>query len=476
MTIAYSTEPMNLDPYLNTAFIARWQANLVHDYLWENNKGSESEYIPNLAESWEWVDTLTFKIKLQEGVLFSNGRELEGKDVKFSIERILDPNTGSPRQGVYSPIDNIEIVDKYTVVINLSEPFPSLMPFLRMEVIIPEEAVPTIGTEPFGCGPWIFKTWDQGLQLIFERNPNYWKNPLPYLDELVIKYMPDYPARRVALAAGDVDMIDWMDSADYESLKNEANITVLPGLFKVIQYAAFNTQKPPLDNKILRQAIAMAIDREEIAEVYLYGLAPVTYAPMSSESPFYNLDWELDQGPNIERAKELLAEAGYPDGEGLPTIELSGSIGPEEPIGIAIQDQLKAIGVDAEIRTLEGAAALDYWAVKMSHDIAYLGDLFEDTDPTFIFQNYFSGNGGLNGINGFWTTPEIGDLLAELKSSTDTNKQKDLVNQIMEIFYDESPMIFTCLDLKFQAYANYVKDYYMYRSSQPDYDEVWLDK
>ncbi len=475
LTVAFSGEFANLDPHIGAATIDRLLADMVHQYLWRQNK-DRSDYDAMLAEEWNWEDAYTLAIKVREGVFFTNDREVEAKDVEFTLNRILNPDTGSPRAGLYEPITEIEVVDKYNLKLHFDKYYPSIINLLCRESIIPEETVPTIKTEPFGCGPWIFDRWDKGSKIVFKKNPNYWREGLPYTDELVIRFMPEYSSAKAALLTGEIDIIDWADATDYESLISIEGIkinTETPTI-NVATYISFNTSRDILNNSKFRRAVSLAIDTAEMNEVGRHSLTPLLAAPMPAGDIYYDPAWEALRERNIEEAKRLLAEA-FPDGLDRK-LEISTNLGSadETAMGEVLQAQLKEIGIETDLVSLEIAAVIDKWITKGDFDIAILGDFFDVNNPDFWIRKYYFPEGDLAILNGYWENEQVMKLADEaMDPNIPLDEKKAIYSSLFEIVLKESPMITISNSLKIQAMAENVMGYIQFGTENSNYEEVW---
>ena len=468
---ALTGEPTMLDPHLNAATLDRMLSDLVHSYLWQQNK-ERTGYNPRLAESWKWEDDLTLKIKLVEGALFTNGREVVADDVKFSLERILNPDTGSPRMSLYQSINNIEVIDKYNLIIHLSTYNPGLEASLSRESIIPKETVDTIKNAPFGCGPWILKSWEKGVKLVFEKNPNYYRKGLPYSDGFEVRFMPEYTTEKAALLNGEIDIIDWPEVSDLESLKSTKGIKLNTetATQEAVMNITFNTTKEFLDNAKLRKAIALALNRDEFIKLYSAGIGVPMVVPIPTTDPFYNANWEYSQ--NLEEAKKLLAEA-YPNGIDK-TFEITVYNSPEIKLAEVFQSQMQQLGIKVTINVVDLATLIDNVLTKQNFEIAEVGDFWVPGDPNFFITNWFLKGGSINGALGGWQNAEVTRLAAEALKPHTLEERKEIYNQLYKIILDENPLISLCSDAKIAAMRENVMDFVKYGVETINFEEIWI--
>ena len=277
------------------------------------------EFVPALATEWSTSeDGRTWTFRLREGVKFHDGADFNAEAVKYNFERILDPEIGSPRRSMIEMVEKVEVVDEYTVAITTKTPFG---PFLaqissyNLGMLSPTTAGERgkgYAQNPAGTGPFKLKAWEPGDTLIFEANQDYWGGK-PAIDELVFRVVPEDSTRIMLLKSGDVDAIAGVPAFEVETLKGDQNVVLisLPG-FRTI-YVGMNCQQKPFDDPRVRQAVNYAIDRQAIVDHLLRGVATVGVGPESTSIPGSVKDLP-PYGRDVEKAKALLAEAGYPDG------------------------------------------------------------------------------------------------------------------------------------------------------------------
>jgi peptide/nickel transport system substrate-binding protein len=355
-------------PYLFDTLVVRDLDNSVH---------------PLLAESWEVSDDgKEITVKLKEGVTFHDGAPLNAEAVRYTFERFKEVGKASPIYGGVIQIAGIEAVDDLTVKFIFDEPAANFwstvsMPFAG--IISPESARKAEESGEghlVGSGPYILDSWEAGQSITLKRNPDYaWGPPVvdnqgaPYLDALVYKVIPDPTTQVTALKAGEVDVVFINQPSHAESLRDVESVELEEAVLNSLIYLGFNTQKPPYDEVLVRQALAHAVNKDEILELALGGLGQTAFAPLPPTLPGFDpglKEYELGYDP--EKSKELLAEAGFEqaedgtwerDGGTLEGLLLTSTRAPNEAIATLLQSQLTAIGVPVEIQQLDGKAVMD---------------------------------------------------------------------------------------------------------------------
>ncbi|MDB5537029.1 MAG: peptide transporter substrate-binding protein [Devosia sp.] len=334
---------------------------------------------PDLAESYTISpDGLTYTFVLHKGVKFHNGREMTAEDVKYSLDRVTNPVTQSPGAGFFGSIDGfaamadgtatslsgVTVVDPYTVQIKLSRPDATFLHVVALNFasVVPKEAVDEFGADfgkhPVGTGAFSLAEWTLGQKLVFKRNPDYWKPGVPKLDEIDFEVGQDPTVALLRLQKGEVDIPgDGIPPAQFLQVKDDPTYAplIIEGGQLQTGYITLNVHTPPLDNVDVRKAINMAINKERIVQI-VNGRAVVANQPLPPSMPGYAPDYK-GYVYDVEGAKALLAKAGLPDG--FTTELYVYNTDPNPRIAQAIQQDLSAIGITAEIKSLAQANVIE---------------------------------------------------------------------------------------------------------------------
>ncbi len=347
-------------------------------------KALTTELVPDLAESYDISqDGLTYTFKLRKGVKFHNGRELKASDVKYTFERLVDPATQSPGQGYYavikgfdemvsgavSGLSGVTTPDDYTVVIELSRPNAVFLNVLAMHFssIVPKEEVAKYGADwgrhPVGTGAYKITEWSLGQRIVFERNPDYAHGTgpenVPYLDKITWEVGQDPSVALLRLKNGEVDILgDGIPPAQFmEATGNpeyrESGMIVEHDMIQT-SYVTMNVRIPPFDNVLVRKAVNMAINKDRIVRLINNRAVPATQ-PLPPNMPGHDPSYEgYPYDPT--KAKELLAEAGFPDG--FDTELWNMNTDPNPRIAQAIQQDLALIGIKAKLHSVASAVVI----------------------------------------------------------------------------------------------------------------------
>ncbi|MBY3568492.1 ABC transporter substrate-binding protein [Rhizobium laguerreae] len=374
IVVTYKDDITTLDPAIGYDWVNWSMIKSLYSRLMDYAPGTPNP-VPSLAESFTVSpDGLTYTFKLHKDVKFSNGREVVASDVKYSIERAVDPKTQGPGAGFFGAIkgfedetggktttlSGIETSDDSTVIFNLSRPDATFLHVLAINFasVVPKEAVEAaagdFGKKPVGSGTFILKDWTVGQQLVFERNKDYFVKGVPYIDSFKVEVGQEPLVALLRLQKGEVDIAgDGIPPAKFLEIKNSADGAqmIVDGEQLHTGYITLNTKVKPFDNVKVRQALNMAINKDRITRI-LNGRATPANQPLPPLMPGYDKSF-TGYAYDVAKAKALLAEAGYPDG--FETVLYSTNTDPQPRIAQAIQQDLAAVGVKAEVRALAQA-------------------------------------------------------------------------------------------------------------------------
>ncbi|MDF3042907.1 MAG: bacterial extracellular solute-binding s, 5 Middle family protein [Thermomicrobiales bacterium] len=437
--VAAAAGDPQFDPYYRI-IPAWWSYGTLYNALYDYSGEDPTRAAPQLAESDEETDT-TLTIKLREGVMFHNGREFVAQDVIDNIERAKDEEIGHYLAAYFVPtVESTEAIDDYTVKITYTKPYALKRDDLATLFILPKEAMADIATNPVGTGPFKFASFAPGDRLELERFDDYYDEGLPYLDGVTVRVLPDAQARVANLLSGDVQLIEGLAESDVSRLTEESGVqvahTVEGGTWHTV---VLNTRRPPLDNKLVRQALNFSLDREKINQLAFFGLSPVTQSRYGPDNFWYYEPAAAMYTFDLDQAKALIEEAGFSDGF-TTTISVSeaGRPGSKALAQVWSQD-LATIGVTLEIVEKEQNAFYDdYFADDYDIQAYLLGDgLFDpatginDSSPLRVEDNRA----------GIETQPfydEYKSLVEEGVSTIGNEARKPIYDRIQEIWAEES--------------------------------------
>ncbi|HKG25180.1 MAG TPA: ABC transporter substrate-binding protein, partial [Thermomicrobiales bacterium] len=465
VTVAGIGEP-KFDPYFLNSELRDVQAQIFRapfDY-----RGADPYAInPALVDTYEETET-TLTLKLRQGVKFHNGRELTSQDIVDNIERAKDEALGHNLSALFGPtVESVEMVDTYTAKLTYKLTYPTKTQDLVYLFLIPKEAMGEIATKPVGCGPFTFVSYAPGDKLEMARFEDYYEEGKPYLDRVTVKVLADPQAQLANLSAGAIDVVTSVPLADTERLTSDANLQVLKypagGVWNVI---LMNCKKPPLDKKLVRQALNYTVDREKINKLAYFGQFIPAQTRYLQSVPWYSAEADKFYSYDIEKAKSLLKEAGFENGFET-TLSVSSVIsGSKEMAQVWAQDLEKA-GVTAKIEERDQSLFFDsYFNGDFELQAYTLGD--GTIDPA----TYLANNSPLrteNNTCGIETQPfftEYAQLLKDGANSIDPAVRKPIYDRVQVLSAEEGWVINLAFTQDALALSKRIKGY------QPDITQV----
>lgn len=393
------------------------------------------ELQPLIAESWDQTSDTSYRFKIRQGIKFHDGSELTAEDVKFSLERAINSAAVSY---VVDFIDTVEVVDDYTVDVNLDAPYAPALRNLSVPftAIVPKAAVEAdeeaFKLNPIGCGPYKFVEWNQGDSVKLEAFDDYFGG-VPATKNLVMKVIPEAAQRTIALETGEIDLAYDILPNDISKIEENPELALYDAPSLTCYYVSMNMNKEPFNNEKVREAINLAIDRELLVETIACGagqpadaiIAPAVYGYFSPGTYEYN----------PEKARELLAEAGYENGFST-SIWVNDNQTRIEACQ-AIQAMLMDIGIDCQVEVMEFGSFIQRTSAG-EHDMGYFGWVTSTTDADYTYYSLeHSSQQGAAGNRTFLADDEVDALIETARTSTDEevrmNAYEELSKKLFEI-------------------------------------------
>ncbi len=412
---------------------------------------------PGLAEKWEASsDGLSYTFTLKKGVKFHDGTDFNAEAVVFNFNRWMNGDAdqfpyysmfGGYKKDEGHVIKEVKAVDESTVQFTLKRPQATFLKNIAMSCfgIASPTAVEKDGDKfrenPVGTGPYKFKE-KANDKIVIEKNEDYYVDGEPKLKTIIFRTIPDNSARLNALTSGEIDLMDGVNPSDLETIKGNSNIQAIERPSMNVGYLGFNVTKKPFDNPKVRQALSHAVDKQAIIDAFYLGMAKPAKNPLPDSVEGYNdeiQDYEFD----LEKAKALLKEAGYPDGfkMDLWAMPVPRPYIPEgKKIAEAIQANFEKIGVKAEIQTVEWATYLEK-AAAGEFPAYMLGWTGDNGDPdNFIYTLLDKDSIGSNNYS-YYSNDKLHDILIEAQTIVDQEKRNVLYKQAQEIIHEDAPWI-----------------------------------
>lgn len=442
-TLRHATQPpTNLDPAFLGSVPDDEVARQWHDFLVFIGENNEPDPARGVAEKWEFsADGLTWTFTLRKGVKFHDGKEMTSKDVKFTFDRLRDEKIGAATVALYKNVVSIEATDDYTVVFKLTNPNPDFLKDLGdYHALIMDSAGTDFATQWNGTGPFILEKYSPEDRIAFKRNPNYWLkdadgNQLPYVDGMEFIFIADSTAQVEALRGGQIDYLIYLPSENVATLKDE-NITVYqsPSNTSYVLHMR-SDRKPASDNKV-RQALKLATDTEAILQGAFQGLG--TAGGGTPFGPIYGKFYLDEPTParDVEKAKALLAEAGY--ASGLKIEITCQDRAPVPAICTIWKEQLAEAGVTVDIKLVPTDVYYGADNLWLEADFA-ITDWGSRPYPQPYLDLAYTCKAQWN--ESHWCDKELDDLAALTAKEMDPAKRADQYKQIQKIFKDRGPII-----------------------------------
>lgn len=475
LRMGMQSDPSTLDPQLQS-LTATWHVvELIYSRLTRVNPDLSVDL--ELAESLEISeDALTYTFKLQPAN-FHNGRPLVASDVVYSYERLVAPETAAPSAADLASMESIEAPDDSTVVITLKQPDASFLAMISGQscIIIPKEVVEENGDlsqVAVGSGPFKFVEYVPNTSIKLEKNADYYEEGLPYLDAVEMLIAAEDNSRTAALVSGTVDFIEYVPSQDIAILEADESTKLAGNSIQQIRMIGFNLTREPFNNPQVRKAISMAIDRGPIIDAALSGYGTPTEQIFAAT--FWPSLGELEiPAPDIEGAKALLAEAGYPDGFDT-TITGWAEYGFLKNTAVVVQEQLKQIGINAELNLLDTGTMGQTVYVDKDFDMAVTGDSGFVDPNGLVYGNFTTGEGG-NFVS--YSNPQVDELISQGIAITDQASRTEIYQQIAEILMEDLPWVCLYIGQQYEAMKTYVMGYeHIPTGTNITVRQVWLDQ
>ena len=470
--IALTTQPNAIDGANAAERNAGNVSNQIFDPLvWIND---DLEFEPALAESWTVSDDgLTYTFKLREDVVFHNGEPFNADSVVFSWEVQKTPD--NQYFNYYERASEVNKIDEFTVELVAPE---SNALFLGLTAAIwffvppeyyAEVGLTGFGQAPVGTGPFMLTEWVQGDRIVLDRNPNYWREGFPTLDRLIFRPITESSTRASAIQTGEVDIVSRLSPDEAASLEGIDGVNVIEYPTNRVYYIAFNNLTSgvgePTEDPLVRQALNYAVDVQGIIGALFNGKGSQATGIMTRADFGFNDDL-VPYPYDPDRARELLAEAGFADGFDIGFACPSGAYTNFEQVCEAVAAQLGDVGVNASLEIMESGA---YWDLEAEKQLPPLfGDSWSNANPEG-WDRLQGAMGGNAASFSAWSDPVVDDLLVEILATPDDDERADLYRDLQQRMYDDPPFIYLYVPFSFEATSDRVSNYKP-RSAE----EYWL--
>lgn len=433
VTVGIAQDLSNLDPQLAaTAGVREVLFNIFEGLVKASPDGSVT---PAVASDYEISeDGKTYTFTLREGVTFHNGETVTVEDVVYSLERCAgSENDGTPLVSAFSNVSKIEAPDQSHVVVTLAEPSTEFINALTA-AIIPQGSGPAIATDLVGTGPFRFVSYAPQDNLVMEKYDGYWDAAkAAKLDQVTFKIIPDVNSLVIGLKGGSLDMVVHLPNTLLAEV--EDSFTVHQNTMNIVQALYLNNAVEPFDNELVRQAMYYAIDVDQIIEFVCSGAGVATGTSMyPAQTKYFMPELAENYKQDVEKAKELLAQAGYPDGFAM-TITAPSNYTQHMDTAQVLIEQLKAVGITAELVPVEWQTWVDDVYRGRNYQSTVCGIAADDMTAREMLVRYMSDN-RKNFIA--FDDPEYDDVMTRAMTSTDDGEQTQLYKRAQEILNEKA--------------------------------------
>ncbi|TMW70461.1 glutathione ABC transporter substrate-binding protein [Alteribacter natronophilus] len=452
LVIGVNSDLNSLDPHTSNDVPSGQMQTQIYETLAKFDEDMELQ--PYLAESWEDVEEDVWRFNLVEGVTFHDGSEFNAEVVAANVERILDEEIGSPRAILFDVIEEVNVVDDYTVEFRTEVPFaplPSHFAHYAASMIskesiegdyeaMEEGAQPGeyINDHPYGTGYFEFEEWVSGDYSRAVNFEDYWGENAK-VDSVELRVMPESSSRIGELTTGGIHIGDPLEATDINRIEGTDDVGYFMTEGASISYLGFNMQKEPFDDARVRRALSLALDTGSMVDSILEGTGERANGPINQTQFGYTEDIPVVE-QNLEEARELLAEAGYEDG--FETTLWTNDSAEREQIAQVAQANFEEIGVDVNIEVVEWGAYLDATGAG-EHDMFILGLSLGTGDADYPMHMLFhSENVGSTGNRSFMEDETFDDILYQARTEQDEDQRAELYKEAVEYLQEEAPMAF----------------------------------
>lgn len=462
------SDAVSLDPHGSNDSPSSQVRTQIYDTLvfYDENMDLQA----GLAVDWEMIEDTVWEFQLREGVNFHNGDPFNAETVKANLERVIDPEFGSQRAFLFDMISEVRVVDNYTVHIETEFPFAPLISHLAHDAggMANPAALDAAGfdeVEPIGTGPFVFESWEPGDEIVLSRNDEYWAGPAN-VDTLTFLIVPEESTRLAMVERGDAHIAEILQPANMGRAEASASMNLELYDTLSLNYISFNTQKEPFDDVRVRQAISMAIDKDSMIDGIVEGagiraVGPINELVFGAHPDLGGLELPYDP----DRAADLLAEAGYPDG--FETTIWTNDNPTRIAIAEIVQHNLDQIGIDVSIEVMEWGAYLDETA-EGNHEMFILGWVTVTGDADYgMYALFHSDNHGAVGNRSFYTNETVDELLDAGRTEPDMDVREELYYDVQEHLVEDQPFIYLYHPKWMIAVADGVEGYAHHPDNRP---------
>lgn len=451
LVMAWGTNQLTthgIDPQRHVGTIAETQLRHMYEPLVKFERDLQT-ISPVLATEWERIDDLTMQFKLREGVKFHNGEDFNAEAVRYSILRPLSDETPGDTRSTYAIIEDVEVVDEYTVNIKTSSPDPALLARLtgfHTTIVAPEwasQGPEVVSSEANGTGPYKLVSWSPNEDLVMEANEEYWGGA-PSIKKVRLKTIVEQATRVAALRSGEVHVAKDMPPEEIQTINQSDRARAVRAVSNRVPFYFMTVEVEPFDDPRVRQAINYAANVQGVIDAIVLGNANRVSTVLGPW--IFGFDPDLEPYPHDpDKAKELLTEAGYPDGIDIQIWHIQGRYPKDKEVAEAMAQEMAKANIRCTPELREAATLTDLQRAKECPGLIFAswGNWFFDADNTFVPLFGCQQAAAFND----WRRPygcnqELEDLLQAARVELDVETRRDLYKQAQQVFYEDAGALF----------------------------------
>lgn len=456
VTVGIASDWQTLDPTFYTNVGEREIFYSIFDPLVDMDEKLDIQ--PRLAKSWDVQDGgKTIVFNLQSNVKFHDGTDCNADAVKFNLERMLDPKTASPQRTNIDAITAVEVVNPTTVRLRLKEPFTPLLGsltegpgFMSSPAAVQKDGK-EYGLRPVGTGPFVFGEWLKADQIRLKRNQAYWRSGLPKFADMVWKPIPDETVKMANFTSGTIDVVDNVPAKDRPSLRANSSLGTWDAPGTRWPMVRLNVVKAPFTNKLVRQAVSHAVNRDDIIKAVYFGEAVAAFGPIS---PLYRsfYDPEIEKygfGYDPAKAKAKLAAAGE---TGITfTVDIQ-NVASSQRLAEIIKENLAAVGITMNIQPYAVTAFQDRLNNRLYQ--AAIGSWTPRPDVDGTVYRHFASNGNVNSMS--YKNPEVDALLQRSRTLPNGTERVKVYRDLQKLIVEDAPWVFLIFETQMRAWQKTV--------------------
>ncbi|MBA3891921.1 MAG: hypothetical protein H0X64_15470 [Gemmatimonadaceae bacterium] len=440
VVVAVNIDSSSMNPWLSTTITDKNVVTHIYDTLLLRDEAMTIQ--PHVAASYEPIDDLTWEFVLRDDVYFTNGEQLTAHSVAFTVEHFRDPSLNAPSIAQFALIDRVEVVDDLTLRIVTTAPFPALPAIMTEFWIIPEGHTTAVGgqglsTNPVGSGPYMLAEWARDERVVLEANPDHW-NGTPPIRFAEFRVVPDQNTRIAQAQTGEADIVAQVPTEALELLERSGRVRIAEAPGPRAYFMTLNTRHDtPLRDQRVRQAINYAIDVEEIIEFIFDGRGNTLATLLTPEQFGYDASIE-PYGYDPERARELLAEAGYADGFSIVMQGPTSRYPKDVEVSQTIAAQLGRVGIDVDLSIIEWGTYIGQFRAEDGPPMFLLGWSIPTFDPDSILTPLLTTGNTYDRFD----DPDLQALIAQARSTVDADDRAEVYSDVQALMLDLAPMVY----------------------------------